>query len=255
MLAMENLPPSIQSLTETARVTPITVGMSADDVYRIDTDTVYYLKIGQNLSAETERLQWLDGKLPIPQVVHYEVYNDEHFLLTAEVQGVMMMNADLPISWRIDLMAEGARMWHSLDMSDCPFGNTLHQQISHARQQLDNNKVDEYRFDAQFYGKTAHELYADLLNAMPDDDDEDLVLTHGDFCLPNILVDEQTGHITGFVDLGEIGVSDRHLDLVLASRSIQYNFGSKWINRFYDAYGMKRDNLKYHFYWILNEFY
>ncbi|GAB5491138.1 MAG: aminoglycoside 3'-phosphotransferase [Phototrophicaceae bacterium] len=252
---MENLPPSIRSLAETAHIIQTTVGMSKDDVYRIESDAIYYLKIGQDLSAEKERLQWLDTKLPIPQIVHHEVYQGEHFLLTSAIQGVMMMSADLPVSWRIDLMAEAARMWHSLDMSDCPFDNTIRHQIKYARQKLDNEQVDERRFHSQFYGKTAHELYADLLNAMPDDEDEDLAVTHGDLCLPNILVDEQTGQITGFVDLGEIGVSDRHLDLVLASRSIQYNLGSKWIKRFYDAYGMKRDNLKYHFYSILNEFY
>lgn len=252
---MENLPPSIQAIVDTAQVIPITVGMSADEVHRIEADEVYYLKIGIDLSAEADRLTWLAGKLPVPQLRHYEVYQDQHYLLTSEVQGVMMMNADLPVSWRVDLMAEAARMWHSLAIDDCPFDNTLRQQLRHARQQLDNNLVDADCFDAQFFGKTAHELYADLLNAMPNDEDEDLVLTHGDLCLPNILVDEKAGHITGFVDVGEIGVSDRHLDLVLAGRSIQYNLGGKWIDRLYDAYGTKRNNQKYHFYCILNEFY
>ena len=250
---MEHLPSSMRKIVDKADVTPITVGMSADDVYRIEADTVYYLKIGADLRGEAERLRWLAGKLPVPKVIQYDLNHDKHYLLTSEVRGKMMFEADLPISWRIDLMAEAARMWHSIPIDDCPFDNSLKQQLKHARQQLDNDRLDSRYFHSQFYGKSEQELYADLLNTIPDD--EDLVITHGDLCLPNILVDEQTGHITGFVDVGEMGISDRHLDLVLASRSIEYNLGSKWINRFYDAYGTDRDNLKYHFFCILNEFY
>ena len=88
---MENLPPLIRSLTETARVIPTTVGMSADDVYRVEADAVYYLKIGQDLSNEKERLQWLDTKLPVPQIVHHEVYQGEHFLLQIKNQYLNMI--------------------------------------------------------------------------------------------------------------------------------------------------------------------
>ena len=252
---MEYLPPSLRSLLDSATITPVTVGMSADDVYHIEADAIYYLKIGADLRGEAERLRWLAGKLPVPKVIQYDLNHDKHYLLTSVVQGKMMFEADLPVSWRIDLMAEAAKMWHSLPIDDCPFDNRLRQQLIHARQQLDNNRLDSRYFHSQFYGKSEQELYADLLNAMPNEANEDLVITHGDLCLPNILVDEQSGHITGFVDVGEMGISDRHLDLVLASRSIQYNLGSKWIDRFYDAYGIERDKLKYHFYCILNEFY
>ena len=40
---------------------------------------------------------------------------------------------------------------------------------------------------------------------------ETLVLSHGDFCLPNILADEKG--IVGFLDLGQAGCADRWRDL------------------------------------------
>ena len=40
---------------------------------------------------------------------------------------------------------------------------------------------------------------------------ETLVMSHGDFCLPNILADEKG--IVGFIDLGQAGCADRWRDL------------------------------------------
>lgn len=248
-----DLPDAIQAVTQNTTMLPITVGMSGDAVYKIEADAQYYLKIGHSLQAEYERLQWLQNKLPVPEVVHYEIHGGKHYLLTSAIEGVMLFRTKFAIERCIDIMAEGARLWHSIDKKDCPFDFTLQKQIEAARHKLDNHQLKSEDFHSQFYGKSAQELFVDLLNAIPEDADNDLVLTHGDYCLPNILVNHQ-GDITGFVDVGEVGISDRHLDLTLGSRSIQYNFGSKWITHFYNAYGIERDPAKYHFYSILNEF-
>jgi len=250
---MQHLPLTIRAIVDSAEVTPITVGMSADDVYRIDAGETYYLKIGESLKDECDRLQWLDGKLPTPRVIHFEVNRGKHYMLTSAIKGKMLFEADLSIERRLELMAEGARMWHSLPVEDCPFDFTINVQIEAVRRELDSGRVHANNFDTLYYGKTPHELFSDLLNAMPDDE-EDLVVAHGDYCLPNILVDVEQDCITGFVDVGDMGVSDRHLDLVLGSRSIQFNLGGKYINRFYEFYGTQRDYAKYHFYSILNEF-
>lgn len=250
---MDHLPLTIRAIVDNANVTEISVGMSSDAVYRIDTNERYFLKIGETLKAEYERLQWLADKLPTPRVIHYEVNQGKHYLLTSEVPGEMLFEVDLPIERKLELMAESARMWHSLSIEDCPFDMTMNPQIETARHNLDHHRINASRFASQFYGKSESELFTDLLNAIPEQD-EDLVVTHGDLCLPNILVDGESGQITGFVDLGDVGVSDRHLDLVLASRSIEYNLGGKYIDRFYEHYGIPIDPEKYHFYSILNEF-
>ena len=43
---------------------------------------------------------------------------------------------------------------------------------------------------------------------------EDLVVCHGDYCFPNVLLDD-AGAITGFLDLGELAVADRWWDVAV----------------------------------------
>lgn len=249
----QHLPQAIKTIVDRATVIPISIGHSQDTVYRLEAEATYYLKIGASLTDEAERLEWLEHRLPTPKLLHFEVANGQHYMLTSAVKGQMLMQVDLPIARCLELLAEGARMWHNLATHSCPFQWQIAQQIDSARAQLAHQRIDATEFDSQYYGKTVPELFTDLLNAIPDGA-EDLVVTHGDFCLPNILVDRASEQITGFVDLGHVNVSDRHLDLVLASRSIAYNFGSKYIPYFYEHYGAEIDPAKRHFYSILNEF-
>jgi kanamycin kinase len=52
---------------------------------------------------------------------------------------------------------------------------------------------------------------------------EDPVVRHGDYCLPNVLLDDH-GRASGYVDLGDLGVADRWWDLAVGSWSLTWNF-------------------------------
>ncbi len=52
------------------------------------------------------------------------------------------------------------------------------------------------------------------------------MITHGDYCVPNIVFDR--GRLSGFVDLGDLGVADRWHDLAVAT----WNLGPGWQNLF-----------------------
>lgn len=78
---------------------------------------------------------------------------------------------------------------------------------------------------------------------------EDLVVCHGDYCPPNVLI--AGARITGFVDVGELGVADRWWDLAVGSWSITWNLGPGWEELFLHAYGVDRDRGRVAFFRLL----
>ncbi len=67
------------------------------------------------------------------------------------------------------------------------------------------------------------------------------VLLHGDYCLPNIMLDNWS--FSGFIDVGSGGVGDRHVDLYWGAWTLCFNLGTdKYRERFFDAYGRDKIN-------------
>jgi kanamycin kinase len=64
----------------------------------------------------------------------------------------------------------------------------------------------------------------------------DNVLIHGDYCLPNIVMDHFS--FAGFIDLGSGGIGDRHHDLYWGNWTLNYNLKTdNYKDIFLDAYG------------------
>ncbi len=61
------------------------------------------------------------------------------------------------------------------------------------------------------------------------------VLIHGDYCLPNVLVED--GRLSGLIDLGRAGLGDPQDDLAAGVWTLQYNYGPGHAREFLDAYG------------------
>ncbi|HKC19253.1 MAG TPA: phosphotransferase [Candidatus Dormibacteraeota bacterium] len=61
------------------------------------------------------------------------------------------------------------------------------------------------------------------------------VLTHGDYCLPNVLV--QDGRLSGLVDVAGAGLASPEVDLAAGVWTLQYNHGRGFARAFLDAYG------------------
>ncbi len=78
---------------------------------------------------------------------------------------------------------------------------------------------------------------------------EDVVLCHGDYCLPNVLID--SGCVSGYVDLGELGLADRWWDLSVATWSLTWNLGPGWEDVFLDVYGIAVDPARMHYFRLL----
>jgi aminoglycoside phosphotransferase len=142
-------------------------------------------------------------------------------------------------------------MIHNLPITDCPFDARLDYKIELAEKMLKNGLVDERDFDEIRQGRTPKDLFRELIESKPDS--EDLVFTHGDYCLPNIIL--ENGKLNGFIDWGNAGSADRYQDIALLARSITYNFGAEWTEVLFAILGIKPDAQKIHFYTLLDEFF
>ena len=64
-------------------------------------------------------------------------------------------------------------------------------------------------------------------------------LIHGDYCLPNLLLNDW--EFSGFIDLDLAGIGDRHIDLLQWIWSMHYNLGTwEYTDLFLNEYGIGR---------------
>ncbi len=258
---MEALPGILKNKVQKCIWKQITVGESGAYTFLLTAEEVpnRYLKIiprklMQSVESEVVLLRWLNGKLPVPEVLLHISDSEYEYLLMSEIKGICSyehsLGSDIPEVVR--LLAKGLRMIHRIDIRDCPIEQRLDMKIKKAEYRMMNGLVDENNFDDVHQGKKAADLYKELMDTRPCN--EDLVLTHGDYCLPNILIDNWD--ISGFIDWGRGGVSDRYQDLALASRSLVYNFGARWVPLLFEEYGIEEiDYSKIRYYKLLDEFF
>ncbi len=239
------LPVALQQ--QIAGYTPheLEVGHSHMRVFRLERGAYgpFYLKVAEggagDLRRERDRLAWLRGRLPVPEVTGFAEDVDRQVMLMTGLPGVPAFDAQLAASEParvIRLLAEGLREIHRVPIDTCPFDATVDTLIKRAIDHIAAGRVVAGSAGGPYAGRSAEELLTEVLVTRPRS--EDLVFAHGDYCMPNILVTPQDVALGGFVDWGSAGVADRYLDLALAARSIAYNWGEAWVQPFFDAYGI-----------------
>jgi len=137
------------------------------------------------------------------------------YLLVKAVPGKSALEyLDRP-EWLAEKLGKAVRALHELDARDCPV--------------TDVNEVAL----ALYVKEQGHAFDGDASVLRRD------ALVHGDCCLPNVFFDESG--FSGFIDLGEGGLGDRHFDLCAAIWSLGYNLKTKaYSGIFLDAYGRDR---------------
>lgn len=260
---MQDLPHDLQALLAGGTWQTIASGFSGAQVFRIVRPhaPACYLKVAtppleEELLAEKERLEWLQGRLPVPEVIAFSTDGRRAYLLLSEVPGLESYNEAFAqdITTVVRLLAEGLQLIHQVEIVHCPFDQRLTSKMAQARQRVQAGLVDVSDFDEQRKGMGADELFELLVASRPDV--EEVVFTHGDYCLPNILIDPSAARISGFIDWGRAGIADRYQDLALAARSLTYNFGPGWEPLLWESYGLQTvDRARIEFYQMLDEFF
>jgi aminoglycoside phosphotransferase len=256
----KTLPPNLARAVCDYEWKQIHLGLSPSNVFRLEASdkNSLYLKMsarlpGFSLLREKTVLDWLKNQLPVPRVLQFAEDEYTDYLLLSEISGISASDDSLKNDVRrtIERLANGLKTIHETPIKNCPFDERLDFKIELARQRTLKNLVDESDFDEERIGRTAADVFLELLETKPSD--EDLVFTHGDYCAPNVIL--ENGNLSGFVDWGNAGLADRFHDLALLSRSVCHNFGDEWEETIFEIYGIEPDRNKIHFYKLLDEFF
>ena len=161
----------------------------------------------------------------------------------------------------LEALACGLKMLWEVDVRDCPRIRDLNAVLQEARVQVENHLVDLNNVEPETFGEGGFENPEQLLEWLENHRPSfEPVLSHGDFCLPNIFL--ENGNVKGFIDLGKTGVGDKWNDIALCYRSLKHNFDGTYGGKVYEDFkpemlfeklGIDPDWEKIKYYLLLDE--
>lgn len=210
-----------------------------------------------------EVMRWISGKLPVPEVLAYEKDEKYRYLLMSKIPGTVACDPyymEHPKEM-IPALADALKLLWSIDISDCPRKADLDMLLQEAEYRVKNDLVDMSDVEPETFGeggfKDAEELLSWLKENKPS---YEPVLSHGDFCLPNVFIKD--GKLSGLIDLGNTGTGDKWMDIALCYRSLKHNADGTWGSKVYpdirpevlfEELGIEPDWDKIHYYILLDE--
>lgn len=209
-------------------------------VYFIDRDGGLFLKSAPagTLQKEAAMDRFFCEKGFGPQVLSYQT-TDRDWLLTAAVAGEDCLHEQyIADPQRLcDTTAQLLRQLHETPIDGCPIPDRTADYIATAEQNFRTGRYDTTLFPDNWGYASAEAAIAVVREFAPALKHDTLL--HGDYCLPNILL--QDWRLAGFIDLGSGGAGDRHIDLFWGVWSLFFNLKTDaWGERFLDVYGRDR---------------
>ena len=229
---IEKIPQRFHKLIEGAEVYDSSCSPEAKVIY-IDRDEGYFLKQSKKGMLAKEALldDYFNKKGFTAPVVDY-LSLESDWLLTKRVQGedaTFALYLDDPRRLATS-SAEILRTLHESDFADCPVKTRMDDYFHTVDE---NYKRGGYDLSYSIFG-TPEEAYRITLEGRHLLKNDTLI--HGDYCLPNFLMDNWK--FSGFIDLGNGGVGDRHVDLFWGAWTLNFNLHTdKYRDLFFDAYG------------------
>ena len=210
-------------------------------VWFLDAEVGYYLKRTEKgvLAKEAAMTRFFHEKGLSAEVLAYESLESD-WMLTRRVPGEDCTHGIyLEDPKRLcDLTAELLRRLHEESTVGCPVHRTA-DYLETARRNFEAKAYDMDLFPDNWGYSSPEEAWR-----MVEENGKYLrsdVLLHGDYCLPNIMLDNWA--FSGFIDLDTAGLGDRHIDLFWGMWSLGFNLKTDaYRQRFLDAYGRENIN-------------
>ena len=227
------LPDEIERFTHGAKIYDSSSSPQAR-VYFIDKDGGYYLKTAEKgaLRNEAELTRYFHEKGLSANVLAY-ISAERDFMLTERVRGEDLTFAKYLAEPKklCDTLAALLRELHETEFSACPVQNHTAKYLATVER---NYRLGLYDLSFAPEFTTAEEAYSLVRENAHMLKNE--VLLHGDYCLPNVMLDDW--RFSGFIDVGNGGVGDRHVDLFWGAWTLNFNLKTdEYRVRFFDAYG------------------
>ncbi len=200
-----------------------------------------------SLAEERDRMVWARQHLPVPEVVSYGVDEGVEWLETIALPGLDATKLTDEPEAVVRALGEGLRRFHEAPTRDCPFDFTLDAALAHCISRVEAGTETWDMLHSDFKDHTPQTALEELRATRPPS--EDVVVCHGDYCFPNMLLED--GVVTGFLDLGELGLADRWWDIAVGGWSVTWNVDPVWEPLFYEAYGIERDEERIRFYRLM----
>ncbi len=232
------------------------IGCSNSNVLCFDNNMI--LKIESSCYSsdmEYTMMKWLQSKLPVPKIIEFCTSSGYNYLLMSKIDGFMSCDEYYLNNPKelVHLLAEGLKMLWKINIDGCPHINDVKNKLKLARIRIDNNLINIDDCETETFSengfKDVEELYRFLVDNKPN---QEFVFSHGDYCLPNIFVNNRS--VSGFIDLSNCGIADKWQDIALCVRSLKHNLGNEnYTDLLFEELGIKRDNDKIKYYILLDE--
>ena len=239
----ENLPEEITKLISGADIYDSSCSPEAR-VYFIDRGCGYFLKISDTGSLKREAImtEYFNKKGLSSKAVCY-LSGERDYLITERVPGEDLTHEDyLSNPKRLCVsLATKLRELHELDFSDCPVVDRVGEYLALADKNYRAGSYDKGSFPDSFGYSCEADAYLALTEGRAKLKNEALI--HGDCCLPNLIFDGW--EFSGFIDLGNSGVGDRHIDIFWAIWTLWFNLETwEYTELFFDTYGRDKIDIE-----------
>ena len=214
-------------------------GQSGAKTVYIDRDGGAYLKIADygTLSLASKMQEYFCRHQMSSPVLRYlsAGSTDKDYLITAPLKGESGISEKYISEPKrlCEIFAQSLRLLHDVDVSECPVKNKMSEMV---RMVKEASFRQDYLDDFAGYIGTADADKAAEEIARSSGMIQNDVLIHGDYCLPNIILNDWA--FEGFIDVADGGAGDRHYDLAWGLWTLNLNLKSpKYGQYFIDAYG------------------